>query len=157
MLGDLDRREGTVNRLKIDQVALQSGLTKRTIRYYEEIGILPPPQRSKGGTRYYSQEHIELLKKIKYTKDALGLSLEELQKIISFSNTIEAQKTGYKQSSERVEQKEKLIGIISTLNEELNLIEQKILKIEQVRNDLTHLRKQAQALIETINVEESKS
>lgn len=35
--------------LKIDDVAKQSGLSKRTIRYYEEIGLLPSPPRSKGG------------------------------------------------------------------------------------------------------------
>jgi DNA-binding transcriptional MerR regulator len=122
-----------VDRFKIDQVALQSGLTKRAIRYYEEIGILPPPQRSKGGIRYYTLEHVELLKKIKYTKDALGISLEELQNFVSFSRTIDSQKAGYKMATERTEQKEKLIEIIFNLNEEINIIDQKILKIKQVR------------------------
>lgn len=143
-----------MDRLKIDQVALQSGLTKRTIRYYEEIGIIPPPQRSEGGIRYYTQEHIELLKKIKCAKDALGFSLLELQHLISLSNIIEVQKAGYKQASERTEQKEKLIEIINALNEQLNLIEQKILKIEQVRDDLIDLKKRAQAVVETIKLEE---
>jgi len=146
-----------VKRFKIDQVALQSGLTKRTIRYYEEIGLLSSPQRSVGGIRYYTQEHVELLKKIKYTKDALGFSLEELQQFISLSNLVEAQKVSYRQSSERTEQKEKLIEIINALGEELNLIEQRIMKIEQVQNDLVHLKKRAQVLVETINLEESKS
>ena len=36
-------------RYKIDDVAKESGLTKRTIRYYEEIGLLPPPERSTAG------------------------------------------------------------------------------------------------------------
>lgn len=146
-----------MKRFKIDQVALQSGLTKRTIRYYEEIGLLSSPQRSVGGIRYYTQEHVELLKKIKYTKDALGFSLEELQQFISLSNLVEAQKVSYRQSSERTEQKEKLIEIINALGEELNLIEQRIMKIEQVQNDLVHLKKRAQVLVETINLEESKS
>ncbi|WP_088189587.1 MerR family transcriptional regulator [Desulfosporosinus sp. FKA] len=141
---------------KIDQVALQCGLTKRTIRYYEEIGILPPPKRSEGGTRYYNEEHIELLKRIKYTKDALGLSLEELQHFIALSNLIESQKVSFKQTAERREQREKLLSIIDTLDEELNLIEQKILKIERVKKDLTNLKKRAQAVIEKINLEEVK-
>ncbi|KLU66599.1 HTH-type transcriptional regulator YfmP [Desulfosporosinus acididurans] len=141
---------------KIDQVALQSGLTKRTIRYYEEIGILPPPKRSEGGTRYYNEEHIELLKRIKYTKDALGLSLEELQHFIALSNLIESQKVSFKQTAERREQREKLLSIIDTLDEELILIEQKILKIERVKEDLTNLKKRAQAVIEKINLEEVK-
>ncbi|MGC7870733.1 MerR family transcriptional regulator [Desulfosporosinus sp. SYSU MS00001] len=139
---------------KIEQVALQSGLTKRTIRYYEEIGMLPPPKRSEGGTRYYNEEHIELLKRIKYTKDALGLSLEELQHFIALSNLIESQKVSFKQTAERREQREKLLSIIDTLDEELTLIEQKILKIERVKEDLTNLKKRAQSVIEKFNLEE---
>lgn len=142
-----------MDKFKIDQVALQSGLTKRTIRYYEEIGILPPPQRSQGGIRYYTQDDIELLQKIKNTKEALGLSLEELQNIISISDTIEAQKAGYKKSTERTEQKKLLIEIIGNLDSVLNLIEQKLSKIKQARSDLIHLKERAQAMIETINQE----
>ncbi len=48
---------------KIDEVAKQCGLTKRTIRYYEEIGLLPSPQRSEGNMRLYTQEDVDLLKK----------------------------------------------------------------------------------------------
>lgn len=47
---------------KIDEVAKQCGLTKRTIRYYEEIGLLPSPQRSEGNMRLYTQEDVDLLK-----------------------------------------------------------------------------------------------
>lgn len=145
-----------MNRLKIDQVAMQSGLTKRAVRYYEEIGILPAPERIKG-IRYYTEDHVELLKKIKYTKDALGISLEELQNFVSFSKTIDAQKAGYKLATERVEQKQKLITIISNLNEEINLIDQKILKINKVRSDLINLKERAQVCVEKIIMEERES
>lgn len=145
-----------MDRLKIDQVALQCGLTKRAIRYYEEIGMLPPPQRINGGIRYYTQEHVELLKKIKYTKDALGISLEELQNFVSYSKTIDAQKAGYNQVT-RTEQKEKLTEIINNLDKEINIIDQKILKIKQVRNDLINLKDKAEAYIDKINLEENKS
>ena len=143
-----------MDRFKIDQVAVQSGLTKRTIRYYEEIGILQPPQRSEGGIRYYTQEHIELLKKIRHAKDALGIPLQELQHFISLSNMIEDQRAGFKRASERSEQKGKLIVIIAALNEKLNLIDQRISKIEQVRNDILELKTRAQACIEAIDLEE---
>jgi DNA-binding transcriptional MerR regulator len=145
-----------MERFKIDQVAAQSGLTKRTIRYYEEIGLLPPPQRSEGGVRYYTPEHVALLKKIKQAKDALGFSLHELQNFISLGNIIETQKIGYKQAAERAEQKEKLRVIIETLTEKLNLIDQRIMKIETVRNDLLELKKKAQALAETLELEEKQ-
>ncbi|MEN6462179.1 MAG: MerR family transcriptional regulator [Syntrophomonas sp.] len=135
-----------MDRLKIDQVALQSGLTKRTIRYYEEIGLLPSPQRSKGSIRYYTQDHVQLLIKIKDIKNALGLSLEELQKFISIDNTIESHRKDYKKSVERAEQKENLTEIISNLDAKINLIEQKMLTMEQVRRDLINLKSRAQAM-----------
>lgn len=47
---------------KIDDVAKECGLTKRTIRYYEEIGVMPSPQRTDGGTRLYTREDIDYLK-----------------------------------------------------------------------------------------------
>lgn len=48
---------------KIDDVAKECGLTKRTIRYYEEIGVMPSPQRTDGGTRLYTREDIDYLKR----------------------------------------------------------------------------------------------
>jgi DNA-binding transcriptional MerR regulator len=42
---------------KIDDDAKRTGLTKRTIRYYEEIGLITPPERSSGGVRLYSEAH----------------------------------------------------------------------------------------------------
>ena len=111
---------------------------------------MPAPQRSAGGIRYYTQEHVDLLNKIKQAKDALGFSLQELQHFLALSNTIEIQKINYKQSSERSEQKELLTGIINTLDEKLNLIEQKASKLQQVRQSILELRDKAQAVVDTL-------
>lgn len=50
--------------MKIDQVAKRSGLTKRTIRFYEEIGLLSAPKRTEGGVRLYSEDDMEELEKV---------------------------------------------------------------------------------------------
>lgn len=139
--------------LKIDQVSKESGLTKRTIRYYEQIGILPPPMRSEGGIRCYTQEHIDLLIKIKNAKEALGFSLQELQYFISLGNAIEANKVDYKRSFEPAKQKEKLIEIINNIDQKLILIEKKIDKIQDVRRELLDLKKRAEAVVEKMNME----
>lgn len=145
-----------MDKLKIDHVATETGLTKRTIRYYEQIGILPPPARSEGGVRYYSQEHINFLKKITNAKDALGFSLQELKHYISLNDMIESNKADYKQLSNPVDRMEKLMEIIKTINDELKLIELKIEKIENVRNELMDLKKRAQAVVDTIYPEFEK-
>lgn len=54
--------------MKIDQVAKRSGLTKRTIRFYEEIGLLSAPKRTEGGVRLYSEDDMEELEKVMQAK-----------------------------------------------------------------------------------------
>lgn len=67
--------------LRIEQVSARTGLTKRTLRYYEEIGLLAPPTRTEGGYRLYSQNDIQHLERIKRLKELLGFSLAEIREI----------------------------------------------------------------------------
>ncbi|WP_371379061.1 MerR family transcriptional regulator [Sporomusa aerivorans] len=69
-------------RYKIGEIAKLTNLTTRTIRYYEELGLLGAREsRLNGQTRYFDNEDIERLKKIQMLKD-LGLSLEEIGQVI---------------------------------------------------------------------------
>ena len=66
---------------RIEQVAARTGLTKRTLRYYEEIGLLPPPTRTEGGYRLSSEGDVQQLERIKRLKDLLGFSLAEIREM----------------------------------------------------------------------------
>ncbi len=66
----------TQTKLKIGEVARKTGLTTKTIRYCEEIELLPPPPRSEGGYRLYSDNDVTRLLFIKKAQ-RLGLSLAE--------------------------------------------------------------------------------
>ena len=61
----------------IKDAARITGLTPRTLRYYESIGIIPPPKRSGGNYRVYSAENIEDIKRIKNVI-SLGLPLRHV-------------------------------------------------------------------------------
>jgi DNA-binding transcriptional MerR regulator len=61
----------------IAEVCEQTGLSPRTVRYYEEIGLLPGVRRSEGGRRVYGPDELERLGFIQRLK-ALGLSLTEI-------------------------------------------------------------------------------
>ncbi len=68
--------------LKIGEIAIQSGLPTKTIRYYEEIGLLVPNvERSASGYRLF---HTSVLNRLAFIKraQALGLSLQEIQTIL---------------------------------------------------------------------------
>ena len=64
------------HRLKIGQVAEKTGLTPKTIRYYEEIELLPPPPRTESGYRMYSENDVRRLLFITKARRT-GLSLAE--------------------------------------------------------------------------------
>jgi DNA-binding transcriptional MerR regulator len=64
---------------RIGEVAEQVGVTPRTIRYYEELGLLGgDDSRHKGAHRYYSEADVARLRELIRLRDLLGLSLEEL-------------------------------------------------------------------------------
>ena len=67
--------------MKIGRVAQQTGLTTTTIRYYEDIGLVPPPARASNGYRDYGPEAVERLRFIRDAQDS-GLSLSEVASIL---------------------------------------------------------------------------
>jgi MerR family transcriptional regulator, repressor of the yfmOP operon len=73
--------EDGANYQRIEQVAARTGLTKRTLRYYEEIGLLPAPTRTEGGYRLYTEADVQQLERIKRLKDLLGFSLAEIREM----------------------------------------------------------------------------
>src|SRR3954454_18341140 len=68
--------------LRIQEVAAALGLTTRTIRYYEELGLLAPAGRSGGDYRLYDADDIERLGVIKGLRDDAGFSLAEIGQML---------------------------------------------------------------------------
>ncbi|PZW36103.1 DNA-binding transcriptional MerR regulator [Thermosporothrix hazakensis] len=70
------------NSYSIEDVARITGLTKRTLRYYEEVGLLPPTDRTESNYRLYSSHDITRLEQIKKLRDLLGFSLAEIRELL---------------------------------------------------------------------------
>ncbi len=66
----------------IGEVAERTGLTQRTLRYYEEKGLLPPAPRLEGGFRLYTEADIQRLEHIRELKQVLGFSLLEIKELV---------------------------------------------------------------------------
>ncbi len=71
--------------MQIGQLAESAGLTTKTIRYYESIGLLDPPARTAGGYRSYGPEVLERLDFIRQSK-ASGLTLNEIRSILEIKD-----------------------------------------------------------------------
>jgi MerR family transcriptional regulator, repressor of the yfmOP operon len=68
--------------LRIQEVAAEIGLTARSIRYYEEIGLLEPAGRSEGDYRLYDRDNLDRLRYIKGLRDDAGFSLAEIAQLL---------------------------------------------------------------------------
>src|SRR5690606_1594783 len=71
----------TKTKMRIGELAEQAGVTPRTIRYYEDLGLLGPSEREGQGFRYYTEAELFRLKKIDALKQ-IGLTLEEIGEVI---------------------------------------------------------------------------
>ena len=68
--------------LRINEVATEVGLTARSIRYYEELGLLKPAARSEGAYRLYDEDDLERLRFIRGLRDDAGFSLAEIGRLL---------------------------------------------------------------------------
>ncbi len=75
--------------LQIGEAAERVGLSLRTVRYWEEIGLVEPEARSKGGFRLYSESDLSRLLVVKAMKP-LGLTLEEMREILELVDAAKA-------------------------------------------------------------------
>ena len=74
--------------MQIGQVAERIGLSLRTIRFYEENGLVVPTSRTEGGFRLYSEADVARFEVIKRMKP-LGFSLEEMQELLTLLHDLE--------------------------------------------------------------------
>ena len=68
-------------RLSIGQLARLTEVTPKTIRYYEEAGILPPPERSESRYRVYSETDVRRLELVRRAR-ALDMTLPEIWELV---------------------------------------------------------------------------
>ena len=75
--------------MRIGELADHLGVNPKTIRYYEDIGLLPAPERTPGGYRSFGEDAVERLTFIK-TAQRLGITLDEVREILALRDRGEA-------------------------------------------------------------------
>jgi MerR family transcriptional regulator, repressor of the yfmOP operon len=68
---------------RIGEVAKQTGVTTRTLRYWEELGLLQPASRTDGGERLYGAGDVRRVTRIRDWRELLGFSLDEVKTVLS--------------------------------------------------------------------------
>lgn len=83
----MDSDIATVRAMQIGEIAQRTGLSLRTLRHYDEVGLLRPSGRSDGGYRLYTEEDLERLLVIRRMKP-LGFTLEEMVQVMRHIATL---------------------------------------------------------------------
>ena len=86
--------------LQIGEVAERTGVTQRTLRFYEEKGLLNPPSRMEGGFRLYSEADVERVVEIRRLQKLLGLSLAEIKEMVEAEEALKQIRAEYRRDAE---------------------------------------------------------
>ncbi len=112
---------------QIGKLAKSLNITTRTIRYYEEIGLMGPPKRLDGGTRTYNKEDILRLKFILKLKE-LGISLKEMQ---ALAKNFDVNQQNFHTITPK---------LIEMLDLHISKVDEKIVKLSSLRSEIVDYR-----------------
>jgi MerR family transcriptional regulator, repressor of the yfmOP operon len=123
-------------RYRIGEVAERAGVTTRTIRYYEELGLLGPAERTKGSHRLYNDADVTRLQELIRLRDLLGLSLDE---VVALAEAEEARVVLRDQWEESAsdEERERIVEEARSLTEhQLELVRARQQRLSEFADDL---------------------
>jgi MerR family transcriptional regulator, repressor of the yfmOP operon len=134
----------TARAVRIGEVAERTGLTPRTIRYYEEIGLLPPSERRKGEHRLYDDADIERLQELKRLRDLLNLSLDELKQVVEAEDARAAIRARLKETDSDAERLRLLDEALPHVETQLDLVRRRRTELEGLERELVAKRRRIQ-------------
>jgi len=144
--------------LRIGDVAKLAGTTPRTIRYYEEIGLLPASSaRERGAHRTYAEEDVERLADLLRLKDLLGLSLEELKALVEAEDARAALRREWETGVEDpVRRRQILDESLGHIGRQLDLVRRRRDEIASLESELLNKRKRVQSRLRELTLSSSR-
>jgi DNA-binding transcriptional MerR regulator len=129
--------------LKIGDVARRVGTTPRTIRYYEEIGLLAPAgDRPSGRHRAYGEADVDRLREILRFKDLLGVSLEQLRELMAAEDARAALREEFHRTEDPARREELLREALGHLERQLGLVRARRAELDALEGELEERRRQ---------------
>ena len=128
--------DGATARFQIGEVADRTGVTQRTLRFYEEKGLLRPPERMDGGFRLYSENDVTRIGYIKQLQDLLGFTLSEIKDMVEAEDLLQqmsATRRPDRELHERLQRSEQIIG---ALTKQLDVVDHKVEHLTLLREEL---------------------
>jgi DNA-binding transcriptional MerR regulator len=138
--------------LRIGEVAELTGTTPRTIRYYEEIGLLDPaPERAQGKHRCYTEADVERVREIIRLRDLLGLSLDQLSRLLEAESARANLRDELKQTEDPAERKRILEQLLEHISSQLELVRGRLDQLNDLAAELQDKQQRVSAKIAEIS------
>jgi DNA-binding transcriptional MerR regulator len=126
--------------LRIGEVAKRVGTTPRTIRYYEEIGLLPTEDaRESGRHRLYGERDVARLRDALRLKELLGVTLDELKELLEAEETRAALRDEWHHADPGAERRREILG------ESRRLIDRQLALVRRRRDEIAALESELAA------------
>jgi DNA-binding transcriptional MerR regulator len=142
--------------LRIGDVARLVGTTPRTIRYYEEIGLLPEaPARASGKPRIYTAEEVERLREVMRLRDLLGVSLEELKTLLTAEEARAAVRAELRREDVDPQRRRELLSeALGHIERQLALVRRRAAELGRLQDELGETRKRVRRKIRELDARE---
>ena len=118
--------------LRIQEVAAEVGLTPRSIRYYEEIGLLEPAARSEGAYRLYDESDIARLRFIRGLRDDAGFSLAQIGQLLEDEAARERNRERFQATEDPTERRAILIDALARVDGQIETLRDKAVRIAEM-------------------------
>jgi DNA-binding transcriptional MerR regulator len=143
------RSPGAPANLRIGDLARLVGTTPRTIRYYEEIGLLPEaPARPSGQHRIYTQSEVERLREVMRLRDLLGVSLDELRTLLTAEEArAEVRAQLRREDVDPRRRRELLAEALGHIERQLELVRHRAQELAKLEDELSETRKRVRRKI----------
>ena len=122
--------------LRIQEVAEETGLTPRSIRYYEERGLLRPAARSEGAYRLYDTSDLEQLRFIKGLRDDAGLSIADIGQILEDEESRRRTRAALKVTDDPAERRRILIERLASIEGLHGRLNAKLARLQAMFDDV---------------------
>ncbi len=141
--------------LRIGDVARLVGTTPRTIRYYEEIGLLPEaPARPSGQHRLYSDAEVERLREVMRLKELLGVTLDELKTLLSAEEARAEVRAQLRRDDVDAERRRELLNeALGHIDRQLELVRHRAGELAKLENELCETRRRAKRKIRELEAD----
>jgi DNA-binding transcriptional MerR regulator len=122
--------------LQIGEVAERTGVTQRTLRFYEEKGLLRAPSRMDGGFRLYSEDDVKRVQKIRKLQDLLGISLADIKDMVDAEEVLRELRAQYRPEAELPEKRRQLEKAIEVTRAQYVIVQQKVEQMREMESQL---------------------